>query len=156
MNILYGNRHRVWRWQRSNTISFLQCQPSSTLPILTNFIPKYSCEKICARFWFRLMVCNRADLNRKAFTPKPAKLDKLYLNEEIYSVKMLCKCTKYLYECVENILKRQIKKTIWFKCVTEQVKILYFQTSGKSLIFPGASRWREEALENSVFLQALK
>lgn len=148
------------KWNVSNTISFQQYQPSSTWPILTKFIPKYSREKVCAGFWFRLMVCNRADLNRKTFTSKSAKLDELYLDKEIYSLKMFCKWAKYLYKYVENILQRQIKKTILFKCVIEQVKILCFPTSGQSLIFPGGSRgralWREEALENSVFLWVLK
>lgn len=88
------------------------------------------------------MVCNRVDLNRKTFTPKPAKLDELYLDKEINSVKIISKWTKYLYEYVENILQRQIKKTILFKCVIEQVQIFYFPTNGKSLIFPGASRRR--------------
>lgn len=86
------------------------------------------------------MVFNRAEFNRKTVTPKPGKLDELYFDKGIYIVKILCIWTKYLYENVENILQRLIKKTILFKCVIERFKISYFPISGKSLIFPGASR----------------
>lgn len=56
---------------------------------------------------------------------------------------MLCEWTKYLYKYVENILQRQTDIENYLIQMRHRTgEILYFPTSGKSLIFPGASRRR--------------